>query len=296
MFFREIPGALLKLGVLVAGCKSDRSANKAASPAPSSDSLTGSPAAAPAPATVTVTASDFTLDLPAKIPAGTVTLRLVNHGRELHQAQIIRLEEGKTVADFAAAMNHPGPHPSWVKFVGGPNGIAPGQETESSAMLTPGQYAVFCIIPSPDGVAHLMKGMIRPVEVTTAAAAAEASLPAADDTVRLADYTFQPSRALTPGRHTILVENAGPQPHELVLLKLPPGKSVGDFGQWAEGGMKGPPPAMPLGGVAVLDKGGSGVFTAELSPGDYGFICFVPDAKDGKPHLAHGLMKQFKVG
>jgi len=24
-------------------------------------------------------------------------------------------------------------------------------------------------------------------------------------------------------------------------------------------------------------------------------ICFVPDAKDGKPHLAHGMVKQFSV-
>ena len=42
--------------------------------------------------------------------------------------------------------------------------------------------------------------------------------------------------------------------------------------------------------------GTSGVFTADLAPGDYGLICFVPDAKDGKPHLMHGMMKQITVG
>jgi hypothetical protein len=60
--------------------------------------------------------------------------------------------------------------------------------------------------------------------------------------------------------------------------------------------MKGPPPALPVGGVAVIDAGGSGVFTADLAPGNYGMICFVPDAKDGKPHLMHGMMKQITVG
>jgi hypothetical protein len=25
-------------------------------------------------------------------------------------------------------------------------------------------------------------------------------------------------------------------------------------------------------------------------------ICFVPDAKDGKPHVQHGMTTQFKVG
>jgi hypothetical protein len=52
---------------------------------------------------------------------------------------------------------------------------------------------------------------------------------------------------------------------------------------------------MPLGGVAVLEKAGSGRFSAELTPGEYGLICFVPDSKDGKPHLMHGMESQFKV-
>ena len=45
----------------------------------------------------------------------------------------------------------------------------------------------------------------------------------------------------------------------------------------------------------LLDKGAQGSFTADLTPGDYGFICFVPDAKDGKPHLAHGMMRTITV-
>ena len=60
--------------------------------------------------------------------------------------------------------------------------------------------------------------------------------------------------------------------------------------------MKGPPPAEPVGGVVVLDQGMRGTFTADLTAGDYGLICFVPDAKDGKLHLAHGMMKNIKVG
>jgi len=32
-----------------------------------------------------------------------------------------------------------------------------------------------------------------------------------------------------------------------------------------------------------------------FTAGDYALLCFVPDAKDGKPHLAHGMVKQFSV-
>ena len=285
MSSRVLHGTLLALTGLLAACKSDRQA------------ASGAPAAAvPTPTTVIVTATDFALSLPPQVTAGAVTFHLVNSGVELHQAQLIKLEEGKTIVDFAEAMRHEGPPPSWVKFLGGPNGIAPGQETSTTEVVTPGQYAVLCLIPSPDGVIHVMKGMIQPFEVVAATGPVADALPAADDTIRVADYTFEPTHPLTRGHHAILVENIGPQPHEIVLVKLATGKSVDDFGKWAEGGMKGPPPALPMGGVVVLDPGGRGVFTADLASGDYGFICFVPDAKDGKPHLMHGMIKQFKVG
>lgn len=252
--------------------------------------------ASPTPLTVTVTATDYALDLPDRIPAGPVTLHLVNHGKELHQAQIVRFEEGKTAADLAAAMKQHGPPPSWLKFVGGPNGVEPGDEASASGELTPGNHAVLCFIPSPDGVMHLAKGMMRPFEVTAAEPGGRAELPAPSDTIRLVDYDFKSAAPLMPGRKTILVANDGPQPHELVLLKLAPGKTVEDFAHWAEGGLKGPPPAKVIGGVAFLDQGAEGQFEVELTQGDYGFICFVPDSKDGKPHLAHGMMKQITVG
>jgi hypothetical protein len=36
-------------------------------------------------------------------------------------------------------------------------------------------------------------------------------------------------------------------------------------------------------------------FTADLTPGNYAFLCFVSDGKDGKPHLEHGMVKEFAV-
>jgi len=30
-------------------------------------------------------------------------------------------------------------------------------------------------------------------------------------------------------------------------------------------------------------------------PGAYKFLCFLPDAKDGKPHVAHGMLSQVTV-
>jgi plastocyanin len=246
-------------------------------------------------ASVNITAKDYAFAAPSHIRAGVTTIHLTNEGKELHHAQLIKLEQGKTIEDVAKALKQPGPPPSWVKFVGGPNAVPPGGKANATEVLAPGHYAYLCFVFGPDGVIHAAKGMMYPFEVTGDSAAARAELPAASTTIMMADYSFESSKPLTAGHHTIKVVNAGPQPHELALLRLAPGKKVEDFAMWAEGGMKGPPPAEPLGGVVFLDKGGSGTFTADLTPGNYGLICFVPDAKDGKPHLAHGMMKTITV-
>jgi uncharacterized cupredoxin-like copper-binding protein len=284
MHYRARLGATLAVVGTIAGCGSDRS--------PATRDEAG---AKETPAAVTVAANDFSFEAPDHIPAGATTFRLTNHGKELHQAQLVKLEDGKTLEDLTRAFKHRGPLPAWVKFVGGPNGVAPGQETSATSVLAPGQYAYLCWIPSPDGIMHVIKGMVRPFEVTAPSPAAASELPKPDVTVKLVDHDFQPSPALTPGKHTIMVENAGSQPHELVLLKMAPGKKVEDFAHWAEGGLKGPPPAEALGGVVFLDPGSRGTFEVELTAGDYGLICFFPDTKDGKPHLAHGMMKTIKV-
>ena len=284
-------GAAVALAGVLTACGSDRRSNDTA--ASSGDSAQAPAAAA---TVITVTAKDYEFAAPDQARPGVTTMRLVNNGTEMHHAQLVKLEEGKTMADVAKALQSHGPPPSWVKFVGGPNAVAPGKASESTSVLSPGNYVYLCFIPSTDGVMHAAKGMVKSFTVSGDTSAAEAELPAAGTTIKMLDYDFQLSQPLTPGRHTIRVENAGPQPHELALLKLAPGKTVSDFAAWERGGMKGPPPAEPIGGVVALDKGRSATFTADLTAGDYALMCFIPDSKDGKPHHAHGMMKPIKVG
>jgi hypothetical protein len=50
-----------------------------------------------------------------------------------------------------------------------------------------------------------------------------------------------------------------------------------------------------LGGVTTLDVGGHSQFAATFAPGSYLLLCFWPDAKDGKPHIMHGMAKQITI-
>ena len=258
------------------------------------------PPRAAGPNLVTITATDFTFAMPDTIPAGLTTLRLINQGKELHHASLVRLGAGKTAADFqaglAAAMKSHAPPPAWMSFVGGPNAVTLGDTATTTQTLEPGAYIFVCWIPSLDGVPHVMKGMMHPLTVTAAATPFVAAADPADVTITLTDYDFQLSRPFTAGRHVVQVDNAGAQGHEVVIAALAPGKSLRDFIAWEAGGEKGPlPTGQWLGGVTTLDVGGHAQFTTTLAPGHYLLLCFWPDAKDGKPHIMHGMGKEIAV-
>jgi hypothetical protein len=249
---------------------------------------------------VTVTARDYAFEAPDTLPAGLTTIRLVSRGQDLHHLLLVELKDGKAPADLLGALKPEGPLPTWAKLLGGPNAPAPGGESNATLSLRPGHYAILCVIPAPDGVPHVAKGMVRPLTVVPARGAQalatrrDAALPAADVTLTLRDYGFEFSKPLTPGKHVIRVRNAAAQPHEVEFFRVAPGKSIQDFLAW-ERKRNGPPPAIPLGGVNGLERGAENNVALELTPGEYGMICFFPDANDGQPHFAHGMVKQFTV-
>jgi hypothetical protein len=244
---------------------------------------------------VTVMAGDYSFQAPDTIPAGLTTLELKNLGKEVHQVVMVRLDSGKTMADLEPMLKNPKMViPAWMYFPLGVNGIVPGDSANATATLTAGHYVMICFLPSPDGAPHVAKGMIRPIEVT-ASTAPLAPEPTADLVITAKDYTWDVSAPITAGTHTIRMENAGPQMHEVQIFQLAPGKTTKNFQTWLQGGMKGEPPAKPIGGFAGPTPGGHGFFTATFAAGTYVFVCFVPDKTDFKPHVMHGMMKEITV-
>jgi uncharacterized cupredoxin-like copper-binding protein len=256
-------------------------------------SLSIAPPLAP-PHAVTVIATDYHLAIPATLPPGPTTFTIVNRGREAHHLQLERLEQGHSLADFIGALKSDGHPPSWAVDVGGPNAADPGgRSLPTTVMLLPGKYAALCVIPGPDGVPHVMKGMAQEVTVS-GPPAQSASLAGTRDTITLTDYAFDLPRDLEAGTREVTVRNTGTQSHELVVTQPVPGRSATDVARWAEH-MQGPPPAHFLGGVTAIAPGQTNVLSLTLTPSRYAFLCFVPDAKDGRPHVAHGMMRDVEI-
>ena len=247
------------------------------------------------PTVITINATDYAFAAPDTMAAGLTTFRMINAGREPHQAVLFGASD-KTFEEMEAALMREGPIPEWVNLPGGPGNVVPGDSSIITTTVTPGNYLMVCFIPSPDGKPHVMKGMFRRFVVMPAApGAATVREPNADVTIKLSDYAFAVSTPLTAGTHVIRIENDGPQFHEVTLERLAPGKSLADFQQWVAAGMRGAPPVEPAGGFAGPNPGQVGWLTVTLKPGKYLINCYVPDAKDAKPHFMHGMVQEITV-
>jgi hypothetical protein len=289
MLSRFRPGAAVVAALVLGGCGSERRAE-----APPADAPPAATPAAPTPEILTVTASDYKFDAPDQIPAGLVTIRLTNRGPSPHHVQLLRLGEGKTVADFQAAVQKGG-MPTWALPAGGPNPPPVGGTSEVRMPLEAGEYVMVCFIPDTAGVPHMAKGMMRPLLVTPATEATASTADTTSDVeMTLVDYDFKLSAPLTAGHHVIRVTNGAKQPHELVFVRLEPGKTPEDFARWGEHQV-GPAPGTLHGGISGIMPGTVAYVAVDLPAGDYALLCFVPDMKDGKAHYVHGMKKRMKI-
>lgn len=274
-----------------ASAEPSESASPEASASPSEEA-SPSPSAAGGVAELEIEAGDFKFAAPAETAAGPTRVTVINSGQEEHQAQIVRLNEGNTFEDLTAALQGADPSAAFalVTFSGGPTGVVPGASVATTVDLQPGTHALLCFIESPDGVPHLAKGMVGQFEVTGTSAGG--ALPAGDAEVTLQDFAFVGLTTLTPGEHTVAVTNDGPQPHEATLVKLNEGTTAEQVVQafTSSEPPSGPPPWTSAGGIAAIATDTSATMEIDVEPGEYAFICFVPDPASGRPHAALGMV------
>jgi hypothetical protein len=245
-----------------------------------------------------LTAIDFGYerDGTAPISAGRVAIRLTNTGAQEHQAAIVSFKEGKTASDLLNMGEDLSQLDDIVNTHGGPNGAAPGATVTAMVDLAPGEYNIMCFIPDPaDGQPHVAKGQVLPLVVTENAGAAT-GLPETTETVLLRDFEFELPEGFT-GAGNVTVTNEGAQMHELAAYKAADGATADDVAAVltydpASGAPAptGPPPIAGSTGVTAMDAELSNVLQMDLTPGEWLFICFLPDAETGAPHFTEGMI------
>lgn len=125
----------------------------------------------------------------------------------------------------------------------------------------------------------------------------DAAAPVVD--VRGDEYAYVMPDRIDGGVVEMSFSNTGKELHEYALARLDDGKTAADVRAYLadpKTAESGPPEWIEdIGGVPTLSQGEQVSITRELRPGTYVMLCFVP-APDGRPHIAHGMVRTFDVG
>lgn len=121
---------------------------------------------APAPtADVTIALSDFSFAVSKPITAGKHVFQVTSTGPQSHEVIMLKFAPGKTMDDFGKWMaKQDGPPPA--SSMGGTSAQTAGSSVTFEADLTPGDYAILCLVPDPkDGKPHIEKGMVHTFKI-----------------------------------------------------------------------------------------------------------------------------------
>lgn len=270
---------------------------------------------APMSGMASVVARDFAFDAPAELPAGWTTFELENQGSQEHFMVLWRLPEGKTIEDMETEVMPAfdntaymageidraqyieqivGNIPEWYGGVvagGGVGIVSPGNRSEATVKLEPGNYVMECYVRTPEGQFHSQIGMIHALTVTDEMTGA--TPPEYDLDLTLTNYEVQVEGELTAGRHTARVNHVddpeGFVKHDVHLVRLPEGSGIGDVVPWFDwvDAFMSPAPATFLGGSEDQPAGSTSYFTFELEPGSYAWI--------SEGYAAQGMVSEFEV-
>jgi len=255
-----------------------------------------------APPVVDVTAVDYAFAAPDTVRSGWTTVRMTNEGEEHHLFLLAQLPEDIPYADFhdevvvpwdsirslvragsvdtsvartALKRLIPDWYPDELTPMGGVSLTAPGRTATTTLHLEPGTYVMECYARTADRQFHALRGMARPLEVTTDSTGA--SPPEADLRISLSKGQIQADSTVASGQSTIAVDfgekgTLGPVGHHLHLARLDPETSARDLARWMKWDPIMPAPTEFLGGPQSMLAGHTAYMHVDLSPGRYAWV------------------------
>jgi hypothetical protein len=291
----HLSAVALALALVTSACAVRRSTDYLPPPVPTVEPT--STARTDGLASFDIRANDDSYTSPDQISAGRVWVSLHNAGHQQRNAQFFRVDDGVTLAQVAAAFQtDPRSVVELMTFAGGPGTVPPGGTQQVVQDLAEGQYVMATLLLGEDGQQYVPRGMFKPFRVIAPTAPTVTQSPGqlpGDEHVILSDFAFG-IPPLAAGTHALRVDNVGKEPHEILVKRLAPHKTVTDALSFVLGPV-GTPPYSDSGGVLVFPSGRSTTLTLDLAPGPYVAICYFRDAATGKTHAELGMIRDFTV-
>lgn len=249
--------------------------------------------------TVTISAAHNVV-LPATIQPGVNQFRVTTEAKS-SGFQLFQLADGYTldaaIDDIDKGLDNGSSIKALKRFeanttlLGGVN-VDMGKIGKLTVSLTPGTYYATDIARN------------RPsafTAFTVAGADTGATMPAGPTIRAVKSASWAKNPKSIPRKGILTFKNFSSQNHFVGLVKLRPGKTVEDFGDWIDAQMEGqnsPPPVdfdQSFDGN-VVSPGHTAATNYRLSRGNYILICFWPDASmGGVPHGFMGMYRGIKV-
>jgi hypothetical protein len=243
--------------------------------------------------TVNVSMSDTSFEAPDATTEGMTTFRARSkRATNRPSLLVVRIPAGMLAAEVESAVFAGKLDEMQLSSFGGPGAVSDTAGiSEAQIDLRPGRYLLVGQRPGPNGKRVPVKSFTKMLTVANVSRFVIAAPPLVGSTIKLRDHRIELTKELGEGFNVLRVVSEGPQPHELIVRYLLPGKTADDVWQWLAT-RKGPRPFADAGGVTRLSPNKEAYIRIRLEKGiKYLLSCELADREDGRTHAQHGMYK-----
>jgi len=244
---------------------------------------------------LTVIARDTTLDASPTVPAGITTIRLTIDGSVRRELVVHRIPAGTLPEELVRGAAGRPEHWFQQWSFGGPTvprDSAP--DAVATLDLRPGRYALVAYEVDQAGRPRGDKFIWREVTVIAGSVLIPARFSVPDLTVRITNAKIEVIGVVRTGQRTVEVDNAGGRPHDVLVGRLKPGKTVDDVRRWNRDG-KDAAPFVYAGGLTPMSGGVTAQTKLVLQAGTYVVLCTMRHVGDRERDYQRGVLASFKV-
>lgn len=244
---------------------------------------------------LTVVAHDTSLESSPTVPAGITTARLVLKGKAKRELVVHRVPAGTTLEELArGAAGRP---ERWFHdwSFGGPSVPRDSMPDAAATLdLRPGRYLLVAYEVDPSGRPRADKFIWREVSVIAGAVLIPARFPVADLTMKIRSGQIEVAGVVRTGQRVVQVENAGGRPHDVLIGRLKPGKTLDDVKKW-DRDRTDPAPFIYVGGLTPMSSGFTAQTKLVLQTGLHVVLCTMRHSGERERDYQRGMLASFKV-